>query len=1090
MATTLYLRDLASDLGGAGQKALSVTPGAASTTAVTNTTASGTNIQVTKTAAGQVLTWFSQPLGATTISGSVTVNIRGLESSTSANAKAGITIEHTDVLGNVLSTIVANTAVPTSSSEYTTSDTAKNASFTPTSTSIAGTHRIKVTLFVKNQGTMGGGFTVTNSYDGPTAAAAGDTYVTFTENLFPAYSGGPQGWSSPAGVCAVYVRTGLAMATPIPAVTSSPPVITTTSLPGGITGQPYSATLAATGGTGPYTWSISAGSLPAGLTLSSAGVISGTPASPPGTASFTVKVTDANSSTATQPLTITILAVSSQQALRAKLPKVPLRGVYSGWSPGSADTSSGTGQVQWNAGGPPRNPQAGPVFRQVVRPAAASIRVLPPRGRAASNPGAPLRNPAAGPVFRPAVQALRARLPVPLLRGRTSSSPGAPLRNPGTGPVFRQAASPARTRIPQNAPRGRTGGNPGTLAATPAVTPFRPQGSIRARLQQPLLRGRAYSGAGAPSRNPGTGPAFRPAVQALRARLPVPLLRGRNASGTSQVRNPGPGPVLYPAAVKPVRAPVPQVFSKGRTGSNPGAPPRNPGTGPAFRQAQTPIRGRIVLPPRGRIASSPGTPPPAPPKTAPFQARTFIRAQQPPPRRGTCRTIRFLPLPSNPQPGPVFRQATSPVQARFPLPPRGRAGSNPGGPVKNPPPPGPAFHLRTTPVRLTPGLPPRGRISFNPGASRHNPGTGPAFRQATQPARTRIVLPPRGRTGSNPGPPPVLTPQQAGISSGQPAGIRVIYAYTGRASSTTHRVAPQNPGTGPVFRQAAQPARIRATLPPRGRTGSNPGAPVPPPPAVAVFVQRTFTRAQQPPPRRGTCRTVKFLPLPSNPGTGPVFRSRTTPVRITPVLPPRGRTGSNPGGPVPPPPAVAPFRPAAEPARARIPQNAPRGRVYAHPGAPLRNPGAGPVFRQAVHPVQARFPLPPRGRIASNPGIPVPPPPVPAKVYPAQGPARIRITLPPKGRTGSNPGGPVRNPHPGPVFQQAVKPIRAVIPQNAPRGRAGSNSGGPVQNIPFSRIRVTLDQPYTSWEAGGPHTRWASGRPEAAGSWAAGQPDA
>ena len=45
---------------------------------------------------------------------------------------------------------------------------------------------------------------------------------------------------------------------------------------------PYSATLAASGGTGTgYTWSISAGTLPAGLTLSAGGRISGTPR-PPG----------------------------------------------------------------------------------------------------------------------------------------------------------------------------------------------------------------------------------------------------------------------------------------------------------------------------------------------------------------------------------------------------------------------------------------------------------------------------------------------------------------------------------------------------------------------------------------------------------------------------------------------------------------------------------------------------------------------------------------------------------------------------------------------------------------------------------------
>jgi hypothetical protein len=60
----------------------------------------------------------------------------------------------------------------------------------------------------------------------------------------------------------------------------------------------YSATLQVTGGTPPYTWSLASGSsLPAGLSLSygglsSAGVISGTPATP-GTSTFTVKVTDA-----------------------------------------------------------------------------------------------------------------------------------------------------------------------------------------------------------------------------------------------------------------------------------------------------------------------------------------------------------------------------------------------------------------------------------------------------------------------------------------------------------------------------------------------------------------------------------------------------------------------------------------------------------------------------------------------------------------------------------------------------------------------------------------------------------------------------
>jgi hypothetical protein len=75
--------------------------------------------------------------------------------------------------------------------------------------------------------------------------------------------------------------------------------ITTTSLQGGNVNTPYSQTISATGGTTPYTFAISSGTLPTGLTLSSSGVISGTPTST-GTFTFTVSVTDANSSTATQ----------------------------------------------------------------------------------------------------------------------------------------------------------------------------------------------------------------------------------------------------------------------------------------------------------------------------------------------------------------------------------------------------------------------------------------------------------------------------------------------------------------------------------------------------------------------------------------------------------------------------------------------------------------------------------------------------------------------------------------------------------------------------------------------------------------------
>jgi hypothetical protein len=85
-------------------------------------------------------------------------------------------------------------------------------------------------------------------------------------------------------------------------VTVNPPpalIITTTSLPNGTNGTPYSQTLQATGGVPSYKWSITAGSLPAGLSLSSAGVISGTPSGTvSSTSNFTVTVTDSQTPTA------------------------------------------------------------------------------------------------------------------------------------------------------------------------------------------------------------------------------------------------------------------------------------------------------------------------------------------------------------------------------------------------------------------------------------------------------------------------------------------------------------------------------------------------------------------------------------------------------------------------------------------------------------------------------------------------------------------------------------------------------------------------------------------------------------------------
>src|SRR4029077_313814 len=81
--------------------------------------------------------------------------------------------------------------------------------------------------------------------------------------------------------------------------------ITTTSVPGAAQGSAYSTTLAATGGTPPYTWSVVSGALPPGLTLgASSGTISGTPTAT-GTYAFTARVA-AGAQTATKALSIVV----------------------------------------------------------------------------------------------------------------------------------------------------------------------------------------------------------------------------------------------------------------------------------------------------------------------------------------------------------------------------------------------------------------------------------------------------------------------------------------------------------------------------------------------------------------------------------------------------------------------------------------------------------------------------------------------------------------------------------------------------------------------------------------------------------------
>jgi hypothetical protein len=97
--------------------------------------------------------------------------------------------------------------------------------------------------------------------------------------------------------------------------------VTTVSLAAAEVRTGYSQTLAATGGTAPYSWSVTTGVLPTGLSLKgTTGTISGKPAAGAKTTTFGVTVTDSSGQTAARSYTIAVTAASVGTGMLAAMP--------------------------------------------------------------------------------------------------------------------------------------------------------------------------------------------------------------------------------------------------------------------------------------------------------------------------------------------------------------------------------------------------------------------------------------------------------------------------------------------------------------------------------------------------------------------------------------------------------------------------------------------------------------------------------------------------------------------------------------------------------------------------------------------------
>ena len=533
-------------------------------------------------------------------------------------------------------------------------------------------------------------------------------------------------------------------------------------------------------------------------------------------------------------------AVTAAVAPYVPAPAYPLRGPVRTRLTLPPRGHGGTGAGVYSGAGPAVRPLAGP-----VRPALPGPGL---HGRAAAI--SPLAVSFPGPPVTPLTRPARAAVLPPFSKGRI-------IRTPGSAPVpapLYPLQRPVRAPLPGSVLHGRAASRPGTFSGTgPAVRPL--AGPVRARPAFPVLHGRAAAmGALAVSFR---GPAVRPLACPVRNRPQTQLAAG-GAAAVVLPASPGafgraalpasyygrafasastqPVAVVYPAPLyplqRPVRAPLPQVFSKGHGAGNRGGPVvaviypaplyplRGPvraplpgpalhgrsesraGTvsrlGPASRPLTQPARSPVPAPfSKGRVIQTPPYVPPffpVGPRAYPLTQPAGLGRRAPGPVLHG-RAIHHAGVYSGE--GPAVTPLAGPVAARRPQPARyGRGAGLPGRYSGY----GPAPKPLTGPVRARQPLPRRGHGGSTAGTYS---GYGPAVRALTAPVRApRLPVFSKGRTQYTPPYVPPAHPKPTFVF--YPGAVTIaaagITAATAGVSSGTAvvTIAPAGPGAGDV----------------------------------------------------------------------------------------------------------------------------------------------------------------------------------------------------------------------------------------------------------------------------------------------------
>ncbi len=280
----------------ASPASVSVAQGANGTSAITTTVSGGFNSAIALSASGQpagVTVSFNPASIAAPGSGTSTMTM--VVASTAAAGSYTITVTGTGTSTTHTSTV---TLIVTSVLRITTASLPNGLTGVPYSAVLTAVGGTPPHTWVLTSRRMPAGLTLnaqTGQISGTPTAAVTNMQLTFnvTDSTTPA------------------VQTATVNLTLT--ITSATLTITTVSLPNGLTGVPYSAVLAAVGGTAPYTWALTSRRMPAGLTLNAqTGQISGTPTSVTSTP-LTFNVNDSTTPTAqsaTVSLTLTVTSAT------------------------------------------------------------------------------------------------------------------------------------------------------------------------------------------------------------------------------------------------------------------------------------------------------------------------------------------------------------------------------------------------------------------------------------------------------------------------------------------------------------------------------------------------------------------------------------------------------------------------------------------------------------------------------------------------------------------------------------------------------------------------------------------------------------